>query len=155
MTTVKAQASKLMHNLAATLRGTSFTVRLHHAHDNDGFIVYAALYGDNVRDKGAQLCTIPDLSLDNIPYILAQLSEATGRRINFNVYVTAKRDARTIYFIEVPNASGVRRIGKELATALHESAIRDDNISVAGSRRTSEISFCEYTEHWLYETLEY
>ena len=154
MPTIKTQANKLMHNIAHVLRGTAIALRIHRAHDSDSFTVYATLYGNNVREQGAPLCTIEDLTIDNIPYILAQISEATGRRIHFYIYVTVKPHKRAIYFIEVPYCSGLRRIGADIATALHESAIRDDNLNVVYSRRTDEISFREYNEIWQYATIE-
>lgn len=151
---IKVQARELQHNLAAVLRGTAFAIRIHKTPELNAYAIYATLYRENLREDGTPLCTLSDLSVDNIPYILSQLSEATGRRINFNVYVTAKPKKRKIYFIEVPNASGLRRMRSDLAIAIHESAIRDDAVTIAYSRRTSEVSFCDYTEYYCYETLE-
>lgn len=151
---IKIQARELQHNLAAVLRGTAFAIRIHKTPKLDAYAIYATLYREDLRKDGTPLCTLPDLSVDNIPYILAQLSESTGRRINFNIYVTAKPNNRKIYFIEVPYASGLRRIRSDLAIAIYESAVRDDDVTIAHSRRTSEVSFCEYTEYYCYETLE-
>ena len=154
MTTIKAQAIALNHALNVVFRGAPVTFRITHTPTREGFYIYASCFRENVREKGAPLCTVTDLSIDNVPYIMAQMAEATNNRVYCNVYKSAHRNAPTWYGIEVKHAEGVRRCSKALANALHAAAIRDDDIRVLHSKRTSEISFCEYTEHWLYETID-
>lgn len=81
--------------------------------------------------------------------IAISVYRSTDNRIAYESH-----NKRKIYFIEVPNASGLRRIRSDLAIAIHESAVRDDDVTIAYSRRTSEVSFCDYTEYYCYETLE-
>ena len=154
MATIKTQAAALHHALNVVFRGAPVAFRITHTPTREGFYIYASSFSENVRDKGAPLCTVAELSLDNVPYILAQMAEATNSRLYCTVYESARRASPTWYGIEVKHASGVRRCSKALAEALHAAAIRDDDIRVLHSRRTSELSFCEYSEYWLYETID-
>jgi len=154
MATIKTQAVELNHALNVVFRGAAVAFRITHTPTREGFFIYASCFGENVREKGAPLCTVTELSLDNVPYIMAQMAEATNNRLYCNVYKSARRDSPTWYGIEVKHASGVRRCSKALAEALHAAAIRDDDIRVLHSKRTSELSFCEYSEYWLYETID-
>ena len=153
MKSIKLQARELQHALMHVLRGTAFGVQIYRAPDGTRFNICATLYREPINN-GGPIAILDDLTLDNVPYILAKLSEHTQRRIYFTVYVKARPNKPTIYFIEVPYASGSRRIGAQLADALHASAVRDDDITIVHSRRTDEVSFCEYREFYLYETLE-
>lgn len=152
MKSIKLQARELQHALMHVLRGTAFGVQIYRAPNGTQFNICATLYREPINN-GGPVAVLDDLSLNNVPYILAKLSEHTQRRIYFNVYVTVRPNKPPIYFIEVP-ASGSRRIGAQLAAALHESAVRDDDLTIVHSGRTDEVSFCDYREFYLYETLD-
>lgn len=153
MSTIKTQAIKLQRALNACTRGAAVSFRITRTERMDGFYIYAAYLNANVMDNGAPLCTIDDLSIDNVPYILAQLHSMTGISIYMTVFINAKRGAKRNYCMATKFCSRVIRISEALYTALHESAIRDDEITVDSSVRTSEVSYGEYSEQWTFRTL--
>lgn len=150
MSSIKAQANTLVHNLHALLRGSGIDVRIHRTPHNM-FCAYASRYCKPLNG-GEPVGEFEDLTLDCVPYILDSLARHTGTRIGFTVYVTARTDKPTRYYVETDSAIGQRRISAKLASSVHESAIRDDELTVTFSTRLDYVSFCEYRDVWQYMT---
>lgn len=150
---IQKQAAQLNAALNAILRGTGLAFRIHHTPRMDGFHIYAYNWGNNLMSDGSQLCYIEDLSLNNVPYILNCLCVATGESMYMQVTKHKRAGKPAYYMMDVKHASGSRRISTELANALHEAAVRDDEITVTNSTRLADVAFNDYIDRYQYTVI--
>lgn len=155
MSNIKTQATKLIKAFYTVTRGSNVTLCITHAHNDYGnaYDVYATWLGNDVVDKGAPLVRIYDLELGNIPDIMNAVHKATGHSIYVGMMCHVKPRKRTIYTLNTKYDGRYLRIGYDLANVLHESAVRDDEITIDNSKRLADVAFNDYIDHYTYITL--
>lgn len=150
---IKAQAEKLANALYQCLRGSNVVFRMSHSPRGTGFDVYASWLGNSVTADNTPFIHLYDLSLDNVPDVLSALSKVTNSSIYMDMTATVKPRAKTVFMLSTKYARAYR-ISAELAHVLHESAIRDDQLTITYSRRIAEISFNDYIDVYQYTVID-
>lgn len=155
MSTITKQAALLAKAFYTVTRGANITLRITHAHDDYGnaYDVYATWLRNDITDNGAPLIRIYDLEIGNIPDILNALHVATGHSFYVNMTCHVRPRKRTIYTLSTKCDAKYVRIGYDLANMLHESAVRDDEITIDSSKRLADVAFNDYIDHYTYITL--
>lgn len=148
----RQQAEKLAHALYHCTRGSHMVYRMHHSPTGKGFDIYVSWLGQSLTADGTPVCYVEALTLGEVPYILNCIAKQANTPIYVNVTANVTPRKRTIYILSSKYARGYR-ISAELATALHESAIRDDELSVTNSERIAFISLSDYIDTWQYTTI--